>query len=209
MYYGNSYEGINMEDVQAAAERPSPAWKILNPELGGVRERLTYEELLAPVQDRMMRIIWRIVRNPDEAEDTMQEVLALIWKKLDRISGHPNPQALVMKICVNAAVDALRKQRRVRSFVDPQVLDRLPAPDADGGEQKEAEARIREAIGRLPRNQSAAVVMRILEGRSYEEIAQVLGCRESTARTHVFRGRAKLIRWLSPLRPSPSKEVIP
>ena len=198
-----------MEDVRAGAALSSPAWRILWAELDRMRERLNYEELLAPVQERMMRIIWRIVRNPDEAEDTMQEVLTLVWKKLDRISRHPNPQALVLRICVNAAVDALRKQRRGRSFVDPQVLDRLPAPDSAGWEQKETEARIREAIGRLPRNQSAAVVLRILEGQSYEEIARVLGCRESTARTHVLRGRAKLSRSLSHLRPSMSKEIEP
>jgi len=198
-----------MEDVQAVAARTSPAWKILSAGWDGMRERLTYEELLAPVQERMMRIIWRIVRHPDEAEDTMQEVLALIWKKRDRISRHPHPQALVLRICINAAIDALRKERRGRRFVDPQMLDRLPGPDSDGWEQKETEARIREAIGRLPRNQSAAVVMRILEGQSYAEIAQALGCRETTARTHVLRGRAKLSRWLAPLRPSMSKEIEP
>jgi len=174
-----------------------------------MRERLTYEELVAPVRERMMRIIWRIVRNPDEAEDTMQEVLTLVWKKLDRISRHPYPQALVLRICVNSAVDALRKQRRERRFVDSQILDRLPASDSDGWEQRETEAMIREAIGRLSRNQAAAVLMRILEGQSYGEIARALGCREVTARTHVLRGRAKLGRWLSHLRSSATEEVFP
>lgn len=140
----------------------------------------------------------------------MQEVLTLIWKKLDRVSGHPNPQALVMKICVNAAIDALRRQHRGRRFVDPQVLDRLPAPASDGEwERKETEAKVKEAIGRLPRKQAAAVLLRVLEGQPYEEIARALGCRENTARTHVRRGRAKLSRWLSHLRPSLSKEVVP
>jgi len=195
-----------MEDIRAGAALSSRTWKILYAGLDGMRERLTYEELVAPVRERMMRIVWRIVRNPDEAEDTMQEVLTLVWKKLDRISRHPCPQALVMRICVDAAIDALRKQRRERRFVDSGILDRLPAPDSNGWEQREIESKIREAVGRLPRNQAAAVVMRILEGQSYEEIARALGCREVTARTHVLRGRAKLSRWLSPLRSSMSEE---
>jgi RNA polymerase sigma-70 factor (ECF subfamily) len=177
--------------------------------LDRMMERLSYDELIAPVRERMMRVIWRIVRDPDQAEDTMQEVLARIWKKLDRISGHPNPQALVMKICINGAIDSLRRQRRAPRFVNPQVLDRLPAPDSGGWEQRETETKIREAVGRLPRKQAAAVVMRILEGQSYAEIARALGCRENTARTHVLRGRAKLSRWLSHLRPSSSKEIMP
>ena len=198
-----------MEVVRAGAALSSPAWGILCAGLDGMRERLTYEELVAPVRERMMRIIWRIVRNPDEAEDTMQEVLTLVWKKLDRISRHPYPQALVLRICVNSAVDALRKQRRERRFVDSQILDLLPASDSDGWEQRETEAMIREAIGRLSRNQAAAVLMRILEGQSYGEIARALGCREVTARTHVLRGRAKLGRWLSHLRSSATEEVFP
>jgi RNA polymerase sigma factor (sigma-70 family) len=198
-----------MEDAQAVAARPYPAWQILGSALDGMEERLTYEEFLAPIEERMMRTIWRIVRHPDEAEDTMQDVLTLLWTKRDRISRHPNPQALALRICVNAAVDTLRKQRRGRSFVDPRALDRVPAPASGGWEQREAEIRIREAIGRLPRNQAAAVVMRILEGQSYGEIARVLGCREVTARTHVLRGRAKLVRWLSPLWASASKESMP
>jgi DNA-directed RNA polymerase specialized sigma24 family protein len=52
-----------------------------------------------------------------------------------------------------------------------------------------------------------AVVMRILEGYSYREIGEALGCREATARTHVLRGRVKLRRWLSHLAPAGDEEV--
>jgi RNA polymerase sigma factor (sigma-70 family) len=198
-----------MENVRTGEALSSPAVSVVFRGWDGMREELTYERLIAPIRERMMRTIWRIVRNPDEAEDTMQEALTLVWKKLDRISRHPSPQALVLRICVNSAVDTLRKQRRGRRFVDPEVLDRLAAPDSGGWEQKETEAKIREAVGRLPRNQAAAVVMRVLEGQSYREIARALGCRENTARTHVLRGRVKLSHWLSHLRPSASEEILP
>jgi RNA polymerase sigma-70 factor (ECF subfamily) len=200
-----------MEVVRTGlATLPSPATEIFFRRMDGMREELTYERLIAPIRERMMRIIWRIVRDPDEAEDTMQEVLTLIWKKLDRFSGHPNPHALVLKICVNTAIDTLRRRHRHRRFVDPQILDRLPASESgDGWECKETEAMVREAIGRLPRKQAAAVLLRVLEEQPYEEIARVLGCGENTARTHVWRGRIKLSRWLSHLRPSLSEEIRP
>jgi RNA polymerase sigma-70 factor (ECF subfamily) len=195
--------------ISAAALR-SPASKILFRGWDGMNEGMSYEELIAPVRERMMRIIWRIVRDPDEAEDTMQEVLTLIWRKLERFSGHPNPQALVIRICVNAAVDALRRQRRSRRFVDYRTLDSLPAGHStDAWENKETEIKVKEAIARLPRNQAAAVLLRVLEEQSYGEIARALGCGENTARTHVLRGRIKLSHWLADLRPSSSKEKRP
>ncbi|HUU38535.1 MAG TPA: RNA polymerase sigma factor [Candidatus Desulfaltia sp.] len=199
-----------MEEIWVESALSSPARGILLLGMDGMKERLGYEELIAPVRERMMRIIWRIVRHPDEAEDTMQEVLTLVWKKLDRISRHPHPQALVLRMCVNASVDTLRKQRRRGRFVGSEVIGRLP--DAAAGSERhqaETEGMVKRAIGRLPRKQAVAVVMRILEGYSYKEIAGALGCRETTARTHVLRGRAKLSHWLSHLRPSLSKENVP
>jgi RNA polymerase sigma factor (sigma-70 family) len=176
--------------------------------MDGMKERFDYEELIAPVRERMMRIIWRVVRHPNEAEDTMQEVLSIVWKKRDRISGHPNPRALVLKICINAAVDSLRRQRRGGRFVDSGVIDRLPdTATGSACDQAEIERMVKRAVGRLPRKQAVAVLMRILEERSYQEIADVLGCREATARTHVLRGRAKLRRWLSHLKPSGHEEI--
>jgi RNA polymerase sigma factor (sigma-70 family) len=176
--------------------------------MDGMKERLGYEELIDQVRERMMRIIWRIVRHPEEAEDTMQDVLTVIWKKRGRVVRHPNPQALVLRICANAAVDALRKRRRVNRFDGSEIIDRLPDTTAGSGRDlAETEGLVRKAVGRLPRKQAVAVVMRVLEGYSYKEIAGALGCREATARTHVLRGRAKLSRWLSYLRPSGQEEV--
>ena len=178
------------------------------PGMDGMKENLSYDELIAPVRERMMRVIWRVVRHPEEAEDTMQEVLTIIWKKRGRIARHPNPQAFILKICVNAAIDTLRKQRRSDRFVGSGEVDHLPDAAASSRRaQAEIEDLVRRAVGHLPKNQAAAVVMRILEERSYREIAAALGCREATARTHVLRARNKLARHLSYLRPSGQEEV--
>jgi len=172
------------------------------------RAKISFEELVAPLEDRMMRTIWRIVRQPEEAEDTLQDALALIWKRLDRISVHPNPQALILKICANAAVDTLRKRRSGQRSAGASELDRLPSLALpDNVAEREIEATIMGAISRLPKKQSIAILMRILEEQSYAEIGRALGCRESTARTHVLRGRAKLSRWLRHLQTSASVEV--
>jgi RNA polymerase sigma-70 factor (ECF subfamily) len=174
------------------------------------RETLSYEELIAPVESQMMRSIWRIVRNQQAAEDTMQDALTIIWKKLDRICRHPNPHAFILKICVNAAYDTLRKSRRTSQHEEHTEIQELPANSESDGldrlEKKNTESEILDAIRRLPRKQALAVLMRIVQGQHYDSIAQILECSEVTVRIQVSKGRARLSKWLSHLKPTSAKE---
>lgn len=173
-------------------------------------DRTFYEDFIDPLEPQMMRSIWRVVRHPELAEDTLQDALAIIWKKRELIRRHPNPRALVLKICLNAAYDALRKRMRLMrqdaSLMPSEGLDIPDATDRGGQEKKLLEDEVLKAIARLPKKQAAAVLMRVVQGHSYEAIAQALGCSEITARIQVSRGRARLSRWLSHLRPASSKE---
>ncbi len=175
-------------------------------------EKAIYEQLIAPLESRMMRTIWRIVRHPEIAEDTLQNALTIVWRKLKRIRRHPNPQALILKICMNSAYDSLRKQKRFRKQEDSSSLLH-EFPDLSGTnvpsnlERKKLEDEILKAISRLPKKQSMAVLMRVVQSQPYDVIAQMLDCGEITARIQVSRGRAKLSKWLSHLHPSPFKEA--
>ena len=62
----------------------------------------------------MILTVARIVRDPEDAADVFQEVLAVIWNKLERIDRHPNPHAYILRICVTRSYDALRKKARRR-----------------------------------------------------------------------------------------------
>lgn len=174
-------------------------------------DRMIYDELIAPLEAAMMRSIWRIVRNADLAEDCLQDVLAIVWKKRFQIRLHPNPRALILKICLNAACDALRRLERTRRQTDLSPLDSLPAPqdhDADRNlEEREIVEQVQQAIRRLPRKRALAVMMRLLQEESFEAIALALDCSEITARIHFSRGRAQLRKWLSALCQGNRQEV--
>jgi RNA polymerase sigma-70 factor, ECF subfamily len=174
-------------------------------------DRTIYDELIAPLEAMMMRSIWRIVRNPDLAEDCLQDALAVIWKKRFQIRLHPNPQALILRICLNAACDSLRRLECMRRHTDLSQLDNVPTPpghDADRNlEEKEIVEQVQQAIRRLPRKRALAVMMRLIHEESFEAIAQVLNCSEITVRTHIFKGRAQLRKWLSHLCQSSRQEV--
>ncbi len=166
-----------------------------------------YERLIAPIETRMIHAIWAIVRDRDEAQDALQEALAAIWRRWDRLQKHANPEALIMRMCLNAAYDALRrKHRRLRWFGSSADLS---AETADAGPSAlqmmarvEQQARVQRAIASLSRNQATAIVMHAVEDIPYEHIAAAMGCREVTVRTHVARARTKLRELLADLVPS-------
>jgi RNA polymerase sigma factor (sigma-70 family) len=156
--------------------------------------------------------VWRIVRDPEDAKDAFQDALTTIWKRLGCIRGHPNPQALILRICVNSAYQVIRRRARhqgcQRLRGRPEAL-RDPHPlAAEQISALEQRAEIVRAISRLPRKQAQAVLMRFVDELPYRLIAQALGCREVTVRKHIARARLRLSRDLAHLAPCLQKEVM-
>jgi RNA polymerase sigma factor (sigma-70 family) len=160
-----------------------------------------YDVLVRPMEGRMIRTIWRIVRQREAAEDALQDALAVIWKKRDAVARHPKPEALILRIAVTAAYDAVRKSRRrlrheIHGLPNERTDDASP-PVTKGIEERDLHEAILSAISRLPKRQATAVLLHIVEEQSYEEIARAMGCSESTVRVNVMRGRAGLARRLA------------
>lgn len=169
-----------------------------------------YERLIAPIEGRMMRAVWRVLRDPNDVEDAFQEALLTVWKRWNRICIHPNPQALVLQICTNAAHDALRRKLRHGKWLEAgaipdDIADSSP-PATQGISGAEQDAQVLRAIGQLPKNQARAILMHAVEEVPYGDIAAAMDCREATVRKHVARARAKLRSLLSHLIPAVHKE---
>jgi RNA polymerase sigma-70 factor (ECF subfamily) len=164
-------------------------------------DRTIYDELIAPLEARMMRTIWRIVRNTDLAEDCLQDALAVIWRKRIELRRHPNPPALILKICLNSAYDSLRRRESMLRRTDLSELDKAPSHQAADRdlEERELEQCVRRAIRRLPRKRAMAVMLRLIHEEPFEAIAQAMHCSEVTVRIHISKGRAQLRKWLFPL----------
>ena len=168
-----------------------------------------YERLIGPIEKGMISIVARIVRDPEDAEDVFQEVLAQIWAKLERIDRHPNPHAYIMRICITRSYDALRKRarrRRHETRLESIMAKIWPARSLGYIREGDKETAIRDAIAKLPPNQGKAVLLRVVEDSPYHKIADVLGCSEATARSHFSKGKARMVKLLSELGISPHKE---
>ena len=140
------------------------------------QRQLDYERLIAPMEARMIRTIRGIVREPDDARDALQDALAAIWRRWERLQSHPNPEALVLRMAINAAYDVLRRRHRhLRWFATEEVPVDAPDPAPSALDlATSAEARIRVEGPSLPlsRHQATALIMHAVADIPNERVAR-------------------------------------
>jgi RNA polymerase sigma factor (sigma-70 family) len=130
-----------------------------------------------------------LLRNPADAEDVTQTTFLNAYRAFQRGEEIVKPHNWLIKIAHNVARSRYaRSTRRVKEVPLEEHLDELALPD---DERPNVEGILR-ALGRLPFNQRAAIVMRELEGRSYVEIGDTLGVSVAAVETLIFRARRSL-----------------
>ena len=167
-------------------------------------EQELYERLIEPIQDRMIAIVTRIMRDREDAQDVFQEVLAVIWKRLRAIDRHANPQAYILRICVTRSYDALRgkAKRRREVRLERDIEAGRTACRAEDGELAQ---QLNQAIALLPPKQGKAVFLRLIEGEDYAAIGEILDCSPDTARSHFHKGKLLLRHILQDLGLGPER----
>ena len=195
------------EDLSTATDQEVVAWALDGHERA-------YRELLNRYQRPVFSLVYRMVRDRERAEDLAQETFVKVLNALDTYRPQYKFSSWIFKIANNAAIDHLRKRE-----IETLSLD--GAPDAvtaerqegtalqlpSGGESplEELEARelggqIEAAIGRLRPEYRACIMLRHIEGRAYEEIAQILDLPLGTVKTYIHRARSELRTLLDPLK---------
>jgi RNA polymerase sigma-70 factor (ECF subfamily) len=126
-----------------------------------------WQQIIEPIEDRMIRSVWRITHYAQDAEDAMQNAIVAIWKRQHHIGKHSSPQALILKICIDAACDVARRRGRNRRNIEPhdphdQLVDDAQLPWEEIA-QRELSDEIVTAITRLSRCQAVAITLRVFE----------------------------------------------
>ena len=151
----------------------------------------SFETFVASRLDRLVGLAVLVTRNISDAEDAVQDALASVYARWRRLPEGGERDRYVNRVVVNACLKRLRG--RTRQLV---VADLDWVPDAGGTDDPVADAVMARQAWRLcaelPGTQRAAVVLRFYEGLSFAEIADILGCRETTARSHVHRAISAL-----------------
>ena len=159
-------------------------------------------EVVADHQRMVIQLAMNLLSDRDEAMDLSQEVFLRVFRTIHRFRGHSSLRTWIYRIAVNQARNRHRFWRR-RHRADQVSLDQHVAAHgefASGSEstpdrmlaQKELASRLRQALDHLPFDQRTAIVLREIDGLSYEEIAYSLGVAIGTVKSRLTRARQAL-----------------
>jgi RNA polymerase sigma-70 factor (ECF subfamily) len=158
-----------------------------------------FDLLVLKYQHKIVNLVMRYVRDPDQALDITQEAFLKAYRALPRFRGDAAFYTWMYRIAVNTAKNYLAAQRRRPMDVeldmqDPEQYDlHAKLKDIDTPEavtlSHELQATVERAIAALPEDLRTAIVLRELDGMSYEEIAETMECPVGTVRSRIFRAR--------------------
>ncbi len=166
-------------------------------------DRSAYDLLVLKYQHKVVKLVMRYTRNPADAEDIAQEAFIKAYRALPQFRGDSAFYTWLYRIAINTAKNALvaRGRNPVSLHIDahddedgPDLLSRLRDPDTPEGLALTDEIRetVNAAIDALPEDLRTAIVLRELEGLSYEEIAAAMECPIGTVRSRIFRARESI-----------------
>jgi RNA polymerase sigma-70 factor (ECF subfamily) len=172
-------------------------------------EKAAFDLLVRKYQHRVLKLVSRFVSDAAEAEDVAQEAFIKAYRALASFRGDSAFYTWLYRIAINTAKNALVSNRRRPvdfdlDLQDPEQYDRharLKEGDTPEGVLLTEEIRsvVEKAMEQLPEDLRTAIVLRELEGLSYEEIAEAMDCPVGTVRSRIFRAREAIDKKLKPL----------
>ncbi|MBA3564429.1 MAG: RNA polymerase sigma factor RpoE [Gammaproteobacteria bacterium] len=172
-------------------------------------DKSAFDLLVLKYQHKIIKLIMRYVRDPTEAMDVAQEAFLKAYRAIPSFRGDSAFYTWLYRIAINTAKNHLVAARRRPldydlDTQDPEQYDmqaRLKHSDTPEGLvlTEEIKATVNKAIDLLPEDLRTAIILRELEGMSYEEIAQTMECPVGTVRSRIFRAREAIDKRLRPL----------
>lgn len=167
-------------------------------ELHRIGDRQAFDEVYRRFESMVFNLALRMAGDEDVAAEIAQETFLRIYRHLGRFRGRSSLKTWIYRITLNCCRTHLRRRHRRRTALPgapPAELDRLPDPRS-GPEERvlthDLSERLAAAVALLPLPFREAVILRDVQGLSYDEIARALGVRLGTVRSRIARGRERL-----------------
>ena len=172
-------------------------------------ERAAFDVLVRRHQHRVLALIGRYIADWSECQDVAQDTFVRAYRAIGNFRGDAQFYTWLHRIAVNTAKNYLAAHNRRPPTDDVEIGD---AEHFDGGTRlrdtdtperelmrQELEQTVMKAVDALPEELRAAITLREVEGMSYEDIAQKMGCPIGTVRSRIFRAREAISEKLKPL----------
>lgn len=160
-----------------------------------------FKEIFDQYHKKVYRIAYGMVREREDALDIVQEVFIKLFRSIRNFKGKSKFYTYLYRMTMNTAIDHARKMGRSPQLKSEEDWAQFPDQIEKGPErlffQKEIEERVNWAMSKIPGEHRTALVLREVEGLSYKEMAETMGCSIGTVMSRLHYGRKKVQQLLS------------
>jgi RNA polymerase sigma-70 factor (ECF subfamily) len=168
---------------------------------------IEFTKIVSMNKDRIFSFACYFLHGQEDAEDVTQEAFVRLWKNADRIEAAA-VRSWLLRVAHNLCVDRARRRGFERSrFFAIEKAHHCPATDCDPGndiDQFELHEKVLEAMQELPQHLQSAIILREIEGLSYQDISDVLDTPLGTVKVNIHRARRALRQSLAAFFDAPS-----
>ena len=160
-----------------------------------------YEQLVLRYQGQMFRLAMRMLASRGDAEDAVQDVFLAVWRRLGQLQEDAAFVGWLYRMTTNRCLNVIRGRRPMADVDLAEHESRSPESRPERSAEVEAQmTALNAALAQLTAEQRACWLLREVHGRSYEEIAEVLGTTSTAVRGRIARARAQLAEMMAPWR---------
>ncbi len=166
-------------------------------------------EIVETYRQRVFQTAYGIVQDIEDAKDITQDVFLKVLEKMDTFKGNASFSTWVYRITVNTCIDLIRKRKHGTDLEFDEGINykpssktnlvSLPNSPFESAYQTEIRKKITEAFMKLSPEHRSALVLREIEGLSYQQISDVLGCSLGTVMSRLHYARKKMQKFLAPI----------
>lgn len=153
---------------------------------------ISFQTDILPLKNELFRLALRITQNRFEAEDVVQETMLKVWKGRSEWDKIDNIEAYCLTVCRNLSLDKMRHMDNQVQNIEQESEPADQSYSANPEEQAVQHDRlqlVRQLISQLPEKQRTCMQLRDVEGKSYRDIATVIGISEEQVKVNIFRAR--------------------
>uniref|UniRef100_A0AB33JL97 RNA polymerase sigma factor n=2 Tax=unclassified Prevotella TaxID=2638335 RepID=A0AB33JL97_9BACT len=152
---------------------------------------ISFRNDVLPLKNQLYRLALRITLDSAEAEDIVQETMIKVWDRRETWQEIESIEAFCFTVCRNLALDSIKRHGSQNDSLDEHDTD-SPDQSLDPYEQMLRNDRVdvvRKLVDELPEKQRSCMQLRDFEGKSYKDIASVLGITEEQVKVNIYRAR--------------------